>query len=187
MVPKSKPQQKLEKTLKVLSKHKFKDSEKVKLLGVRGYYRDTMGKPGENDRGIFDDAIFVIAPDCHVAFNANTDPTRVRKGKGKGSGKGMAMLKPGLYRAHQIGRHKAVYPALVQRAGEVTVIRDGIDGDYEHTGYFGINIHPGGVYSTSSLGCQTLPRQQWQSFISLVMDQMKKHNQEVIPYLLVEG
>lgn len=186
-VPSSRPRKNLREVLQIIDQHKFYEGEEVILVGVRGYYKNSMGIPGKNDRGIWDDAMFVVSNDCFVAFNANTDPSRVRKGKGTGQGKGMAVLKPGLYRAHKIGRHKAVYPALVQQAGEVTVIRDGIDGDYEEKGWFGINIHPGGVYSTSSLGCQTLPREQWHSFIHLVEDQLKKHDQDVLPYLLVEA
>jgi hypothetical protein len=28
------------------------------LLAVRGCFRDSMGEPGKNDRGIYDDAVF---------------------------------------------------------------------------------------------------------------------------------
>ena len=44
----------------------------VYLVGVRGYYRDTMGKVGTNDRGIYDDALFIVGPETFTAFNAHT-------------------------------------------------------------------------------------------------------------------
>src|SRR5690606_22423033 len=36
--------------------------DRVALLGLRGYYRDTMGKKGRNDRGLYDDAIVLVGP-----------------------------------------------------------------------------------------------------------------------------
>ena len=185
LVPKSTPKQTLADTLKILDKYNWKPNEKVKLLGIRGYYKDTMGVAGVNDRGMYDDAFFLISPSLFMAVNGNTDASRVRKGKGFGAGKGMAMLKPGQYRAHIIGTHKKIYPALVQRAGKVTVIRDGTP-NYEETGMFGINIHPGGKNGTSSLGCQTVPTPQWKNFIATVQAQLKMYNQTVLPYVLEE-
>lgn len=163
--------------------------EGVICFAIRGYRKRTMGDPNKNDRGIYDDLIGLITENTFAVFNGNTDPSRVRKGRGKGVGKGMATLKPGLYRAHVIGQHKKVYPALVQRADKVTVIRDGLDGDYLDTGFFGINIHPGGTYGTSSLGCQTIPRQdgEWDAFIALAVAELKRRSQKVLPYLLVEN
>lgn len=175
---------------RVIRSHPSPALPAVFVVGVRGYYRDALGAQGVNDRGIYDDALFLISPNRISAFNGNTDPSRVRKGKGTGAAKGMARLKPGLYRAHQLGQHRAGTPgahsALVQRAGEVTVIRDGVDGDYEETGYFGINIHRGGVTTTSSEGCQTLPPDQWPGFIDGVRVALKEAGQTVVPYVLLE-
>lgn len=161
----------------------------VIVVGIRGYYLKTMGDPASNDRGIYDDALFIDSPQVTAAFNANTDPSHFRKGKGSGKEKGIARLKPGLYNAHCLGLHKKKYLALVQQLGEVTVIRDG-EPDYEETGYFGINIHKGGYTTTSSLGCQTIYPDQWDSFISTVKDQSiryfgKKWDKTVIPYVLM--
>jgi hypothetical protein len=162
----------------------------VIVVGQRGYYRDTMGAPGVNDRGIYDDAIFLVSPSAFVSFNANTDPSSYRKGHGTGNTKGMASLKPGAWFVHQFANHKGKYLALCQRAGPVTVIRDG-DPPYEDTGMFGINIHRGGYTTTSSLGCQTIHPGQWDSFISLAVDQAQRYhgnqwNSVVIPYTLLE-
>ena len=159
------------------------------LVGIRAYYRDTLGAAGRNDRGIYDDAFALIGPGFFRTFNGNTDPSRYRKGKGTGAGKGMACLKAGLYRAHQFGKHKG-YEALIQTGGAVTVYRDG-EPDYPDTGYFGINIHRGGQTTTSSEGCQTLPPDQWQEFIDAAQQLGKAVHgsawrKAVVPYLLLE-
>lgn len=165
-----------EKTAIHLLRHGVRDA--VALLGVRGYYRDTMGAPGRNDRGIYDDAIFLLAPNSYAAFNANTDPT--------GFAKHRAVLEPGLWR-YKVGTHglnkpaPKRYTALVQ-ACAVTVIRDQEGPD---TGFFGINIHRGSRTTTSSLGCQTIWPEQWESFIALVRAELKRAGQSVVPYLLI--
>lgn len=152
----------------------------VCLLGSRGYYRDTMGRPGVNDRGYYDDAIILRTESAHVAFNANTDPSVARKH--------IAVLKAGVWQyrvgIHGLSKPKAQqYTALVQ-AGAVTVIRDQ---EGPETGWFGINIHRGGYGTTSSLGCQTIFPDQWAAFIALVQSELKRAAQKTIPYVLVEN
>lgn len=161
------------------------------IIGIRGYYLNTLGRPRKNDRNLYDDAIFVDTPHVTAAFNANTDPSFFRKGKGRGATRGMATLKPGLWMAHKFGLHKGKYLALVQRMGEVTVMRDGTP-DYADTGYFGINIHKGGLNSTNSEGCQTIHPTQWASFITLAKDQAKRlfadrWDKVIIPYVLLSN
>jgi len=159
----------------------------VRVFGIRGYYDKTLGRPG-NDRGLYDDAMGLIAPGFFAMFNGNTDPAAWRKGQGFGALKGMASLKPGLYYAHRLGIHRAgtkgAHRALIQTAGQVTVIRDG-DPPYPDTGYFGINIHRGGVGRTNSLGCQTLPPTQWPEFFGHVERLLRQHGQTVVPYALL--
>jgi hypothetical protein len=174
-VPSSRPMQPRAKTAEMLLEAGI--NEPVAILGVRGYYRDTMGVPGANDRGIYDDALFVFSSSCHVAFNANTDPSIHQPG--------IASLIPGAWK-YMLGTHglskppRARYRALVQ-AAPVTVLRDG---GRQETGWFGINIHRGGLRTTSSLGCQTIHPDQWPAFITLVEDQLERFNQKTIPYLL---
>lgn len=157
--------------------NKYSLTAPVQLLGIRGYYKKTMGNPIENDRGIYDDAIFIVAPDMFIPYNANTDPSTFRKG--------IANLKKGVW-FYRPGKHKINspngYPALVQ-ADKVTVLRDGVG---EDTGWFGINIHKGGYNTTSSLGCQTIYPTQWESFINTVYDQLRRNKQKIVPYILTE-
>ncbi len=167
------------------------------VVGIRGYYKDTMGAPGVNDRGMYDDAIFIDTPDTFAAFNGNTDPSKHRPGAGfSDATKGIAKLKPGAWFVHKLDFHNSTvhgpYRAICQRLGDITVIRDGKNGkDYEDTGSFGINIHKGSYNGTSSLGCQTIHPDQWKSFISLAMDLAKRYfgdawEKTVIPYVLLE-
>lgn len=149
------------------------------LIGRRGYYRDTMGVKGKNDRGIYDDAISLLTPTAYVTFNANCDPSRARPG--------IAVLNPGVW-LYKLGIHglskpkSRQYPALVQ-AAKVTVTRDKRG---EDTGFFGINIHRGGYTTTSSEGCQTIYPDQWAAFFELVKSEMTRHGLKTIPYVLTE-
>lgn len=162
----------------------------VVVVGIRGYYKNSMGAPGVNDRGIYDDAIFIDSQQGMVAFNANTDPSSYRPGSGTDANKGMATLNAGVWYAHKFDLHRGKYLALCQKAGKVTVTRDGTP-PYPDTGYFGINIHCGGYNETSSEGCQTVHPGQWDSFIALAVDQVKRYfgqswKQQVVPYILLE-
>lgn len=178
-IPDSTPRLALGEAERLLKKHGLDPSKQLCLLGVRGYYLDTMGKPGENDRAIYDDAIFIVGPQCFQAFNANCDPGAFRKR--------IANLKAGVW-LYKIGIHGLSkpkhlrYKALVQ-AGDVTVVRDQVG---EDTGRFAINIHRGGNTKVSSLGCQTIVPSQWTSFIATVESQMKQHDQKTISYCLTE-
>ncbi|HEX5437143.1 MAG TPA: hypothetical protein VFW98_08285 [Gemmatimonadaceae bacterium] len=149
------------------------------LLGRRGYYRDTMGVPGVQERGLYDDAILLVTPTAYVTYNANCDPST--------SHRGMAVLEAGVW-SYRVGIHGLSKPkdkqylALVQ-AAPVTVHRDG-EGD--DTGWFGINIHRGGWHTTGSAGCQTIYPEQWPGFIATVRAEMHRHHLATIPYVLTE-
>lgn len=158
----------------------------VRVTGLRGYYRETMGDPTKNDRAIYDDCIAITCPKWFMAFNANTDPSVTKDG--------VALLKatqregePYLYR---IGMHnmRAPYKALRQY-GRVTVLREG-RGSQEFTDTsnepFYIDIHKGGFGTTSSLGCQTIHPTQWGQFINSVEFYLNEYKQVTIPYKLIE-
>lgn len=191
MLPPEKPRLSASILIELLDPYKV-DRTKYPLIivGIRGYYRNQMGAPEVNDRGIYDDAIFIHTPQALVAYNGNTDPSKYRAGAGMDTEKGMASLNNGVWYAHRFDFHKGEYLALCQREGKVSVTRDG-NPPYIDTGYFGINIHKGGFNTTSSEGCQTIHPSQWDSFIQLAEDQAKRYyssswRSEVIPYVLLE-
>lgn len=153
------------------------------IVGIRGYYKKTMGDPTKNDRAIYDDAIFIVSKDEFHTFNANTDPSAFKTG--------IAKLKPGVWPCYRFdihgGRH-AKYPAICQRAGEVTVSRDNRE---DETGMFGINIHKGGYKTTSSEGCQTIYPDQWDRFYLTAARIFKgihgeKWKNVTVTYILIE-
>ncbi len=154
----------------------------VRLLGVRGYYKQTMGKTPSNEIGIYDDAIFIVAPGFFKSFNANTDPSRMIPN--------VAVLKVGGPYLYKIGMHgiSGTHPYLALRQnGNVTVIRNGTT-EITDTPIrrFYIDIHRGGYNTTSSLGCQTIHPDQWIEFFDAVNAQLKANNQTIIPYILTE-
>ena len=178
MIPASKPKLLQKDAEKLIGQFNLA-AYPVRLLGIRGYYKQTMGNPVTNDRGVYDDAIFILSPELFAGYNANTYPSVTRDG--------VAVLKPGVY-LYKIGMHnmKNPYEALRQY-GRVTVIRDG-QGEYTDTAGspFYIDIHKGGYTTTSSLGCQTVYPTQWLSFLYAVKDQLKRNGQKIIPYALIE-
>ena len=64
IVPRSKPRMAAEE-VRAIAIEMGLDTKKypVYLVGVRGYYLDSMGKKGVNDRGMYDDAIFLVSPE----------------------------------------------------------------------------------------------------------------------------
>lgn len=151
----------------------------VYIVGIRGYYKNSMGAPGKNDRGIYDDAIFVVSGDESYAFNGNIDPSTYREGVGFDAIKGIASTKPGKYYCWKLDYHRNKYLALCQRLGSITVIRDGKP-PYEQTSkYLGINSHRGGKTNTHSLGCWTVPPDQYDEYITRVCAEMRLHYGEI--------
>jgi lysozyme len=157
----------------------------VFLMGLRGYYQDTMGKPGVNDRGIYDDAICIIdRGGILIPFNGNTDPSRFRQS--------IATLIPGvhMYRkgkhgitTHTDGGYPAFRPATPDES--LPVWRDGTVPHSVHKG-IAINIHKGGYGTTSSEGCQTIYPDQWLDFQQTAYELMDKYGQKTIPYILAD-
>lgn len=178
-VPTSRPQLLREKAEAILQTFSYKQSE-VTLLGIRGYYKDSIGKPGVNDINQYDDAIFLISPRVFFAVNANVDPSK--------DGIKIAHLKAGGPYLYKIGMHNMKHPyKALRQYGNVTVLRNGIPVTDSPANRFYIDIHRGGYNTTSSLGCQTIFPDQWPSFLENVEREMKFYNQPVIPYYLAEN
>ena len=155
----------------------------VAIVGIRGYYSETFA-PSGNQRGVYDDAIFVVSPNSFAAFNGNTDPSVFRKG--------IATLSTGIiwYRKgkHGLSRKPPYVPYDALRPatdGEhVLVTRDGIAKPWPGTA---LNIHKGGNNNTYSEGCQTLPPDQYSAFIRLAYSEMDRAKITKVPYLLVNA
>jgi lysozyme len=190
LTPRSRPQASREEVLSWLSAQTQRPlpADNVILVGRRAYYKDTVGKPGQNDIGVYDDALFWLWPDKgFAAFNANTDPSRY--GFNPGVDKLYARLKPGFYRFYR-WRHKGQYAAFGQASSVVTVQRMSADGTVHHEESgdgFGINIHRGGDSGTSSWGCQTLPPEQWLEFQLLGYRLLEQYGQKSFPYILTDN
>lgn len=176
-----------------------RDRFPVVEVASRGYYLDSIGVPGANDRRRYDDASFLVWPDGIARFVSNTDPNGRRAGYGTGANKGMASLKTGIH-LFGTGLHRGK-PGFRQ-AEPFTVIRDGIHGDYPDTGMHAINKHSGSgdeddVGTTSSLGCQTMPPKQWKIYQPLVYELLDEYENEmgnndwnewvpILPYILID-
>lgn len=148
-------------------------NERFVILAIRGYFRQTMGDPTKNDRGIYDDAMFIISETVYVAYQANTDPSVYKTGT--------AVLVPGVYDVEK-HMHKGEYPAW--QIIEDKVKRDGVPG--VDVGRHGINIHHGGI-GTWSEGCQTLPPTTWPGFQRLSYDLADTYKKKTVKYILTEN
>ena len=176
-IPNERPKLSTEGVLKIIRHFKIPEDHALIVVGIRGYYLNAIGAAGQNDRGVYDDAYFLYSRDHCQSFNANADPSSYRAGYGIGDAKGIASLKEQAHYMCKIDLHKGKYEALCQRLGTCTVIRDGIRGPYEQTSaYLGINNHKGGITTTSSLGCQTIPPDQWDEYINLAKAIMQKRH-----------
>jgi hypothetical protein len=149
-------------------------TDKLAIIAIRGYYANSFGKRGENDRGVYDDAIIIISARKFETFRANTDPSVYRKH--------IATMKTGVHRYYK-GKHKNRYWALRLVGEQVTVTRDGESGDKIGVA---LNIHKGGNRTTGSEGCQTLMPADWDDFIELVYDEMDFYGQKTVPYVLID-
>lgn len=177
------------------------------IVGVRGFF----DQPDRNQRGVYDDAAFIVGPAAEdfKAANWNTDPTITKPG--------MAVLQPGTYEwkkglhgIHHLNldnpKDKAAYDWLLAHVGEdhpdpayhltywafrqaspFTVLRDGKttpETVIDPSGWPWIDGHHGGL-GTSSEGCQTVPLEQWKDFRPFGYGLMDKYKVARIKYHLI--
>lgn len=167
----------------------------LNIIGIRNL---------DANQNLFDDQLFVVWNENGqtriVSYAITTDPGSAFLGSKMGNENGTAILKEGQYvNAYTIGYHRGKYKALVQRGGEVTVIRDNnqdnkldFHGGKAYTGYFGINIHKAAKDSTYvndwSAGCQVFKKEiEFNEFISLCEKSASKYgSQTKFTYSLLE-
>lgn len=173
----------------------------------RNYNLNIVGVRSDNrvsDR--FDDTMFVFwkyqGKWNFRSYKITTDPGKKSLLTFNPKLRGCAILKEGQYPgAYTIGKHKGQYTALVQRGGNVTVIRDGnrdnmldYDSGIEATGKFGINIHRSNPSTESqvvggwSAGCQVFSRvKDFNEFMDLVRQSAAIHGDRFTYTLIKEG
>lgn len=153
------------------------------VIGVRGYFLNSVGKKNANDTG-WDDGIIVYENGTLIkTFNGNTDPSKVNSD--------LAMLDTGVYQFAK-GTHKnrikafRAYPEGVR----LKCKRQNRNGVWKESLCSAINFHDGGLSDTWSAGCQTIINQgkqkQFDEFRDLVYKLMTKHTLKTFTYLLIE-
>lgn len=185
----------------------------VVMLAVRGYYADTYKRPDLNDYNVYDDAMFLFDTGRLVGrFNWNTDPSKI--GRNASIDKDYAMLRPGCYPfvkgPHHPGKPNEVARAFRQPSeaeakrrkletyfddpraeGKFSVLRvardEGVPEGKVEWGMQNINIHPGGLHGTSSAGCQTCPREQWDEARDLAYARLDERAQTWLLYVLINA
>lgn len=180
-------------------------NDKLFIIGVRGYN----ALADKNKRSVYDDALFLVIDDQVSAYTANTDPSVDRKGIAVLQ-PGVYLYKKGLHGIHHLNFNDAgdkhIYDELnrtgkdvapipgrllpywaLRQAGPVTVLRDGskTPETKQHPAEWPyIDIHKGGLHSTSSEGCQTIYGDQWEEFRDKVFQAMLDFKQPLVKYIL---
>lgn len=182
ILPRSRPKRDRALAERIASHFKL-DLGQVSMILIRGYYLDSMGAPGANDSNVYDDAAVVIGPNIFETYNANTDPSFVKK-----NGKALAKLNLGLYRFYR-GKHKNRYPAL--RSYPEGVVLD-CTRDGKPSTCSAVNIHKGSTNANAtdvvwSEGCQTIPDIQYDDWRTRLWAEMDRLKQQVIEVALIEN
>lgn len=157
--------------------------DRASLVFVRGYFLDSMGEKGKDDRNIYDDACFLYTPTIFESYNANTNPSVAIR-----NGKALAELITGQYKFYR-GKHRGRYKALrtFPEGAVLECMRNGEISSCSH-----INIHKGSTNPRASdivwsEGCLTIPDIQypdWQVRLWTAMDSL---GQKVIDVVLLEN
>lgn len=150
------------------------DPSRANLIFVRGWYLDSMGKPGVDDANIYDDAAFLVSPNIRESYNANTGPSFPQKGYAK-LDLGLYTFYPSFHHiANAAKRYKALRP--YPEGVVLKCTRNGKPGKCSHT-----NCHKGGSNPASfdvvwSEGCLTIPSTQYPDWQPRVWGEIVKYN-----------
>jgi hypothetical protein len=133
--------------------HYGANPKKAAVLFVRG------GSDGQNDYNKYDDECFVWTGTDEVKrYLANCDPTSSSTSKAQLVTENVYYFSPGKH--HILSPAPRGYAAFRQYGDYVySRIRQG-----RFRGNVGINMHRGGEYTTSSLGCLTIRPEDWAEF-----------------------
>jgi lysozyme len=174
IIPPNRPQAPREKVLSAMRKfHRDQGKEiaPVTVVVAPGYFSKTFGEPG-NDRGVYDDAAFVITDRTFTSFNFNSDPSRHKTGLSTVL-PGIYPYRRGIHKRGKPGAHSAYRPATPGEA--LPVKRDGEKGRSKRDGVAN-NNHRGGWNAVNSDGCLTVPphNRQWDAYYALVDSEMSR-------------
>lgn len=166
-------------------------NQPVFLMAIRNYFREGVREEGQDSKWIYGDALFLYSPSCLVSFHVNTDPTVKRRKKV--TERGTPILKAGCYMVHRFDNFrsgKQVYAAIMQRAGNVDISRDGEDAPDVISK--GMDILKGGLNLTHPEGAQCVHPMEWDPFLLMVKDQFRRYHardwsKAVIPYILLDS
>jgi hypothetical protein len=167
-------------------------SSPVLMVAVRGFHLD-MGAAGKNDRGIYDDAFFLLCGEELIGFPGNCDPSVHRPGIAQIEANQLIWYRPGWHGCGKPTGHRAF-----RQDSRIIVRRDGGRGPGKPLGNgrfqdsdgspFWCNLHRGGAKGgTSSLGCLTVPDSVWPSFYNLLTLKLKIHKQARLPLFLINA
>jgi lysozyme len=215
IIPGNRPKQTREQTQKILENFRSNGvfTHNLKILGVRGYFKSTMGDPNVNDISMYDDAIFVISDSgLFMSFNGNVDPSKAKQGVATLVAPQMVMYRVGIHGISHLNLvkagDKAIYDQMLKTGqnpkpiegrylphwafrqhGRVTITRQGskIPVTDNAASPFYIDIHRGGNGTTSSLGCQTIYAPQWDEMFETTRKELQKLGQIDIPYCLIDS
>jgi hypothetical protein len=151
------------------------------IVCCRGFYK-SMGNPDSNDFGLYDDSATIVTPSELHNFNANVDPSLVKKNVAQ-LPEGVIWFKKGL---HGISGPNP-YPAL--RQSREVVVQRWVDGEWvlQKPNWPFTNFHRGGFTTTGSLGCITTHPNQFDEFLRIAYRVMEIHKQEEIPCIIMEA
>ncbi len=178
MLPKERPKATIEDIKRYAAEQKVEldFSDTPAYIIARRHYYSKMQKNGN-----YACACFVVWRENgeikHQNFNFNTVPQKLNPKAVQG--KGAATLERGVW-WYKKGLHKGKEDGLRQSA-PVMVYRVGVQKEGVYELKDSLNFHSGGVRSTFSEGCQTLPPSQKKEFIELVYNLI---GEEKIKYVL---